>query len=253
MTTFSETVQNPANTIDDALRLESARRFVREERLADAEALYAGLCERRPGDATLWIEAGRVAESRGQGDLAARRFARAASADGKHRGEATHLLAVTHLRNGQPHRAARAWHRSLPDRASAKAWAGLLVCAMVEGRPRLRRRALRELRLHTSRRERRRMVAELWLDAAPSVALRDTAPTASPLQTLLAQTARTLAEAAERHPRRADVHHHRAVCEAKLGRVEDAIASNRLALRINHAYTDATRLKLRLARLRQAA
>lgn len=253
MKTFFTKTQGPDRTVDDALRLESARRFAREDRLADAEALYAELCERRPGDATLWIEAGRVAESLGYGTLAAHRFKRAATVTDKRRGEALHLLAVTHLRNGEIGQAARAWHRLLNDSTNTSAWAGLLVCAVIEDRPRLGRRSLRELRLHASRRERRRMVAQLWLDAAPTMALREAVPVASPLQTLLAKAAHSLAAAAERYPLRADVHHHHAVCAARLGQVDDAIAANDRALRINHVYTDATRLKLRLARLRQAA
>ncbi len=244
--------------VDAALRLASARRCVTEGRLADAGALYAELCARCPADATVWFEAGRLSDSLGDAASAERRLEHAASLPGPHRAAALQLLAITHLRTGRPGRAARVWLRirgHAPNQAvmAPEAWAGLLVCALIENRPRLRHRALRELRLHTSRRERRRMVAERWLDAAPTLALRDAAPTASPLRTLLAQSAATLARAAKQYPMRADIHHHHAVCAAKLGRFDEAAAANERALRINRAYTDATRMKLRLGRLRQAA
>lgn len=102
--------------------------------------------------------------------------------------------------------------------------------------------------------QRRRLVAEAWRHVGAGLALTRasaaTSPDAAadtPLTTLLADAVATLERQARRHPRRADTHHHLAVCLAARGEAQAAQVANRRSLQLNPRYAAAAQLAARLA------
>ncbi len=240
---------------DPVTRLMLARLCGRADRLAEAETHYAVLLRGDPGDAAVWVEAGRLAMRLGWQDAARQRLAHALTLPGEHHDEARTALAVALMQGGRFAAAGRQWWK-LTRSATAEriGWAGLLVCAHVTGRDALTRRAETWLGSHTAKAERRRMLAGLWREAAgphaAQAALRSepnaTAKPRSVLAGLVRDAAHALAAQAEATPGRADVHYHHAMLEAARGDTRTAQVAVSRALQINPRYTAAQVLASRV-------
>ena len=145
-------------------------------------------------------------------------------------------------------RAARIATRSGAPAAAATAWAGLALSAQLEARDNLRQRADAKLASLTDRAGRRALVGKLYAHTvtAPDPRRAPAPGTGSPLQSLLDDAADTLARAAVRHPARADVHYHRAACDAARGETAAAARSLRCAVQINPDFAAARSMAERL-------
>lgn len=162
-----------------------------------------------------------------------------------------HQQAIAFLETGRRREAGRAFFRAARldlTPGAARAWAGLALCAQLEGRDGLTRRADAKLAGLTDRVERRRLIAELYPHSV-------TPPTAdgplpanggSPLQAILDLAAEELQKNAQGHPDRADAHYHRAVCSAARGEAADAADQIKSALTINPRYDAASAMAMRL-------
>ena len=150
---------------------------------------------------------------------------------------------------GRPQHAAWHWWRRIRRAGrDAEAWAGLIVCAHTAGRGRLAQRAQARCRQRLDPDARHHALAQAWHHLAPTRVARNGPSSApSPLTELLQRSTRVLADAAEAHPGRADVHYHHARCLAGLGARGRASVAVDQALAINPKYRDAINLKADLA------
>lgn len=244
-------------------RLREARLLAAAQRFADAEERYRELLALSPDDAALQTEAGRFADTIGDLDTAVTRLTRAAELTNRTNIDVLESLAVTRLHKGDVIESAFWWWRvTRIDAQRARAWAGLLVCALASDREQVIRRARQQLAMRTTRTERQRMVAELWCHAAGGLAANRSiaghvtpAPAAgSPLAALLATSIKALEEQTARTPERADHWYHLASLQLADNDAEQAAASVERAMTINPRYTAAQRLKTDIdAHVRRAA
>jgi tetratricopeptide (TPR) repeat protein len=224
--------------------------------------MYSSLLADCDDDAQLWHEAGLVADEIGDADAAAARLERAIELS---RGDTSRLMAVlarSYMHAGRMRHATLAWIKlARQGPANTSAWAGVLVCALsMKHRP-LADRASRVLKIHTSRSERRALLAELWRHAAVGQQITRIADgdyeykatQHSPVRSLLARAAQTLEAHGTEHPQRADTHYHHAMCLYGLGNYDQAEDSLVAALEINPQYADALRLAQAQALPRRAA
>ncbi len=162
-----------------------------------------------------------------------------------------HQQAIAFLEAGRRREAGRAFFRAarlaLTDQA-AVAWAGLALCAQLEGREQLAQRANMKLARFTDRAGRRRLIAQLYPHSVTPSTPNDRQPIdgGSPLQAMLNQASQTLKNNAERHPDRADAHYHRAACNAARGEAAEAADQIKAALAINSNYAAAAAMAMRL-------
>ena len=231
--------------VDPSNRHRAARLCVASQRWAEAEHHYRQLLEnaetRDTVDPELQREAAEVAQELGDDHRALDRlhaYLQETSPDAVAWGPACLQAARLHLHLGQLPRAGRWFFRATPTAEAAPAWAGLLAVAQRSGRERLARLADARLRPLVDRAGRRRLVAQVQPHLPPTL---DPTPAAerSPLQQMLAESASVMHRAADRFPDRADVHFHRAVCDAARGEVADAGNALDLALMINPRYAAA--------------
>jgi tetratricopeptide (TPR) repeat protein len=237
------------NAHDAARRLELARLCRRVDRLADAEAHYAALLETHVDDAHLWREAAQVAMLIGHDAAAVNRLNHAVAVSDAGDNTALHALATAHMQAGRFAPAARCWWRATRrDDMDVRAWAGLMICCHCRDRVKPARRAATKLEKHSSKSERRRILAELWQHAAGGRVIAQTVGASeghehhAAFNRLLHRAAKVLGDQLEEHSRRADTHYHRAVCLAALGLKEDADAHLTEALAINPDYEAARKL-----------
>lgn len=162
-----------------------------------------------------------------------------------------HQQAIAFLQAGRRREAGRAFFRAarldLTD-GVCRAWAGLALCAQLEGRDRLAQRADAKLATLTDRVERRRLIGELYAHSVTPPTGEPATPAngGSPLQAIVDLATVELQKNAEAHPQRADAHYHRAVCSAASGEVADAADQIKAALSINPHYDAAAAMAMRL-------
>jgi len=162
-----------------------------------------------------------------------------------------HKQAIVLLESGRRSEAGRAFFRAARldlTTNAARAWAGLALCAQLEGRDRLAQRADAKLASLTNRVERRRLIAELYPHSItpPSADTPLSANGGSPLQAILDLAAVELQKNTDHHPEQADAYYHRAVCSAARGEVADAADQIKSALTINPNYDAASAMAMRL-------
>lgn len=248
--------------IDGTNRRRAARFARQSQRFAEAESHYAQLLsifdEEGASQWPMRREAADVAEVMGENQKALDRLSRVSGCEGLTDQEVVESLNRSgrlHLNAGRWGESAKAYRqatRRLP--VSAEAWAGLVTVAHMAGRKRLMNRADRTLRGLTTREERRNLLARLYPHAigAPAPAATGDekqelkAAADSPLQRMLADASVVMAKSAEKFPHRADVHFHRAMCNAARGETRSAGDSLEIALQINPRYTAAQTLADRL-------
>lgn len=230
--------------VDHQNRHRAATLAWRAGRLAEAEDHYAVLTRQPESmDEQLWLEAGRVAESMGENQLAQERYNRSGTI------EAMMALGRVHLHAGRTERAGRSfWRATRIDAQNPRAWAGLVMCASQTDRKGLVSRADQVLRSLTTRQERRLLLARLYphTESGPRPLHEQQAEIASPLQRMLVDASAVMAKTADKFPGRADVHYHRAVCNAGLGEHEQAVDSLDQAIQINPKYAAALAMRKRL-------
>lgn len=236
---------------DPVLRLYAARQLQRLDRLRDAEEAYRLLLADHADDAGLWLEAADLAAGQGAHALALERCDHARRHDQRLTTACQRRSAELMTKAGRFTTAGRAWARLIPQPgATLTGWAGLLICALVEGRLNLARRAQRHLQSRCSNVERRALLCELWPMAAMGLvikrSLRGSWPAATtptgPLEELLAQAKAVFTQQVQDHPRRADAHYHLGVCARALGDHDAADQHALAALDINPNYRAARRL-----------
>lgn len=238
--------------IDANNRTRAARLCRKSDRMPEAETHYAELLAtldaEGAGRPDLRREAAEVAEVMGENHKALDRLA-GVTASGElsdeDAAEAWRRAGRLHLNAGRWGESARAYFNSARRQPEdAEAWAGLVTCGHVAGRPRLMNRADRKLRTLTTREARRNLLARLYphFVGAPHQAIPEAALAHSPLQRMLADAATVMRKTAEKHPGRADVHFHHAVCNLGRGEVADAGDSLEKALAINPNYAAAQTL-----------
>lgn len=247
--------------IDASNRRRAARLCKQNERFAEAEAHYADLLATLDAEGAaqpqLRREAAEVAEVMGENQKAIDRLeavTKTAEMNDQDAAEALRRTGRLHLNAGRWGEAARAYRqavRRLPS--DPEAWAGLVTVAHMAGRKRLMNRADKSLRRLTEREERRNLLAKLYPHAIgtpiSTADKSDELPAAvadSPLQRMLADASMVMAKSAEKHPNRADVHYHRAVCNMSRGETAAAGDSLEKALEINPRYVAAQTLADRL-------
>lgn len=242
---------DPVDAVDPAVRLQAARLYHAQGRLRDAVEAYGSLLADCDDDAQLWYEAGLVADEIGDSEAAAARLERALELS---RGDASQMMAVlarVYMHAGRMRRATMSWIKlARRGPSSTSAWAGALVCALGMGHRSLAERASRVLNVHTSRSERRQLLAELWRHAVVGQQINRIADgdyeykatQHSPVRSLLARAAQTLEAHGMEHPNRADTHYHHAVCLNGLGKYDQAEDSLVKALEINPQYGNALQL-----------
>ena len=165
-----------------------------------------------------------------------------------------HQQAITFLETGRRREAGRAFFRAARldlSPGAARSWAGLALCAQLEGRDRLAQRADAKLAALTDRVERRRLIAEIYPHSVTPPSNDGPLPAngGSPLQSILDLAAIELQKHAESHPDRADAHFHHAVCSVARGEVADAAEQVESALTINPNYEAASAMASRLGLL----
>lgn len=249
-----------------SVKLRVARLYHQAGRLHDAEVMYRQLLVFHATDPLLWQEAAELAAESGAMDLALHRLEQAIHVAGRPSVKLLEMLATQLMRSGRIARAGRQWwklHR-LHNSCDVQAGAGLLVCALAQGRKGIVRRAHRALGLHASRDERRQAVMHAWSLAAGGqvIASHLYKPVRAPraeeshnvLAGLLERSIDKLATHASRHPGRADAHYHLANCHAAADQQQQALAAVERALDINPSYALASKLYAQLhVRRRQAA
>ncbi len=240
-------------------RLTQARVHEHDGRLREAEELYASLLRQHADQPDVWIEAAQVAGALGEDDTAMRRLRHADSLTPFQSARWLAAAARQHMHAGRAASAGLCWwklaHR---EPADARAWAGLLVCALAARKGWLALRVRMTLNDGVDSAEARRLIAEQWrhmaggalLDAIRNKQVESKAPAEvdrTPLRSLLASAAQTLERHADKHPRRADTHYHLSTCRDALGETIGAIEAIDAALTINPNYLAAQRLADRLA------
>jgi Flp pilus assembly protein TadD len=236
---------------DLVARLRAARVHCQAEHHAAAEQLYADLLAEVGDDATLYLEAGELADTMGACDLAIKRLITAAKVAPPEDGRPLQALAVAYAHAGQLAAAGRCWWRLRHhDELAPEARAGLLACALATNRIRLARRLQRELPSPARGEQTRQLLARAWQHVGLGLALRpadDDRPDAasarpSPLTHMLRASADALARHADRHPARSDTYYHLAVCQCELGQTGEAADSVTAAVAINPRYARAAEL-----------
>lgn len=245
-----------AGESSSATRLRLAELYRMTDRHRDAQSLYDQLLEQYPHDPSVWLSAGRLADGDGAVDLARRRLERAATLQGRGNSSAMSALALMHMHAGRFEAAGRCWFRvTRRTRDDMRAWAGLLVCAVMCGRIRLAQRAARPLEVQSSKSERRLLLADLWQRAAGGrviaqhTAADEEVPAghANSLDRLLRRAAEVFERQIHSFPRRADAHYHLAASREAIGQIDAAKNAVQDALDINPAYRAAANLRQRLA------
>lgn len=136
-----------------------------------------------------------------------------------------------------------------------------MLCAVETEHDTLAEEARKYLNTHASRHERLAALAAAWPHVACGLAVGkardgrlevDMSPP-SPLVSMTRRATATLRRHARRFPRRADTHYHLGACLAELGDAEQAEAAAGRALQLNPRYAEASRLALRVGRLKAAA
>jgi tetratricopeptide (TPR) repeat protein len=248
-------VKQPGMRPEKVLKRRAARMCRQAGRLADAAAIYGELLKQHPEDPQLWLEGGELAKERGETEVAINRLERAMELSAGPLGEAMAAAAVTRMHRGEWVKAGRLWWQVARSEGHAvRGWAGLLLCAHCAGKARLACRVQRRLEMHSSKRERRLLMAQLWHEAGAAVAWQEAGNVAEHepaqaqgvYQCLLRRAARTLGRTAGQFAGRADVHYHRAVCEKALGHEQAALASTGQAVAINPNYVAAGKLRSEL-------
>ncbi len=253
-----------------AMRLRAARNLRQVQRDREALDLYELLLGDFTHDTLLHIEAAELALTLGEYTLAQRWLEQALPSAGPHRSALLRPLALLHMHLGAFHHAGRCWfnlmHSSATGNACSDATAGLMLCALLSHHDRLAHRLQRKLEAHSSVKERRRWLADLWPHAvlgqlvhqttaaanvgSSSALVDDAAQQPGPLLSqLLTHAARNLMSHVATHSQRADAHFHLAVCRAALGQQAGAEQSLQQALALNPRYHAAQRLRLRLSRI----
>jgi tetratricopeptide (TPR) repeat protein len=243
-------LEGRAENQEPGVLLRAARQCREIDRLRDADELYRAILKHRPDDAGVLLEAGQLADEVGEDGDAVKRLEYAASLDGKHRGNAYEALARAHCHAGRFEQAALcAWKASRISPKTASPWAGLAVYARAGGRTRLAERALAVLNRYTGSRQRQKLLAERWQDAAAPLAIEEGLqeipayhPGQSTLQKLLKRAAHTLDSVTRDYPQRADAQYHQAVCHYLLDDPTNANIHNDQALAVNPKYAAALSL-----------
>ena len=242
----------------DAHNLAKAARLCRMcGRLRDAQTYYGELLAAEDSGIALspavLADAAQTSAELGQTDQAIQRMTAAVRRAGRDVITARPMLCrlgELHLHLGEIAKAGRCFWQAtrLPGRTDrlfiAEGWAGLAACAEQAGRTELMQRAKQELSDITTRTERRSQLASVYPHVMGAYHARpvDAATQHSPLQRMLADAAATMSHVADRFPNRADVHFHRAVCDAGRGEAEAASAWLEMALSINPRYAAAQNL-----------
>lgn len=243
-------LEGRAEDQEPGLLLRAARQSRELDRLRDADELYRAILKHRPDDAGVLLESGQLADEIGEYESSVERLGKATEQDGEHRGEAYESLGRAHCHAGRFEQAAvSAWQATRVSPRSSSAWAALTVYAKACGRTRLAERALTILNRYTGSRQRQQMLAQSWQDAAGPLAIEEGLqesppdhPGQSTMQKLLKQAAQTLGDVARDYPKRADSHHHLAVCHHLLDDPTEANNHNDQALAINPKYAAALSL-----------
>ena len=232
-------------------QLLTARLCHQADRLRDAQEIYHALLRARPEDATVWLEAGKLADALGDDAVAIARLERAAALSRGGRSAALTALALAHMHAGRTAVAGRCWWRLARSQGhQLQAWAGLMVCALACRRPALAEKASRILSRHWSAAERSAAVARLWPHGAGGTVIRRTigadasspAEADSPLDGLLAGAVDTFVRHLEQYPGRADANYHMARCRHALGEAPGARRAVLAALARNPRYDAARQL-----------
>ena len=241
--------------IDATNRRRAARLCRRADRLADAdqhyEELLAALDRDDHLDAEARLEAAEVAEQLGDHDRAIDRLdvvARSPLSLSSTAATAWKQIGRLQMNTGRIAEAGRAYFRATRKTpADAQAWAGLLSAAHHAGRKGLMTKADTRLRSLADRSERRHELAAMHLHAvgAPGQEVPEAAMN-SPLYRMLHDASSVMAITAAKFPGRADVHYHRAVCDAARGETADAGLWLDEALKINPQYAAARAMSERL-------
>jgi tetratricopeptide (TPR) repeat protein len=241
--------RNPGDT---AVRRALAQLLQRVDRLCEAQEHYDRLVTGNPTqDATVWLEAGTLADAIGDDARAIKRLECAVTLADGNESEALEALALAHMHGGRLEVAGRCWWRLTRVGAPAiRAWAGLLVCALARGRSTLATKAERAVSRHASPAQRCAELAKLWpAAAAATVIARHIGSAASAparplglLDSLLSKAAETLDRHATGFPLRADSHYHLARCRQGLGQQQAAEQAVKAALAINPGYIAAAKL-----------
>ena len=216
--------------------------------LRDAEEYYRNLLETKPNDPQLLAQAANLAYELGQSDVAIERITNAiqAAQTDQQITEYQCSLATTLMASGKIPKAGRIWFlatRLSPENHTAAA--GLIVCAMIENRWKLVRKLKKSLSIHTSRNERRILLAKMHHHATvgKTIARQFTDEPAkikrTPLQTLLNKSVINLSQAAAYSPGKADIHFHLSRCADMLGNTTLADEALHNALSINPKYVRA--------------
>ena len=230
--------------IDHTNRHQAARLCVAAQRWADAEEHYRQLLETVTAPThqpELQREAADVAQELGDDYRALDRlhaYLQDTAADAAAWGQACIQAARIHLHLDQLPQAGRWFFRATRTAEAPTAWAGLVAVAQRTGRDRLAQQADHRLRRLVDRGRRRRLIAQVHPHLPPTPQ-RPPAAERSPLQQMLAECASVMHQAAEKFPHRADVHFHRAVCDAARGETADAGDALDQALMINPRYAAA--------------
>jgi tetratricopeptide (TPR) repeat protein len=173
-------IQTPRQHIDAPLRLWLADLYHRTGRARDAEDAFAALLASDTQDASLWRQAGILADEAGADALACRRLTRATNIEAKRRTKrkttpnplSLHALALVHLHAGRFTQAGYCfWRVTRQLTTSSKseipqAWAGVAVCALATDHLRLAQRASQQLAAHADAGQRRELLAALWQHVA---------------------------------------------------------------------------------------
>jgi len=245
------------NGADDSAvtRLRLAELYRATSRHREANDLYAQLTEAYSHDPSVWHAAGDLADADGANDAAIKRLERASALLGRRNASAQRSLALTFMHAGRFQAAGRCWWRVTRRVADdVRAWAGLVVCAVICNRARLAQRASRPLDVQTSKSERRLLLADLWLHAAGGRVIaqhttgRELASDdhVGALNRLLHRAAGVLEQHNVEHPRRADAHFHLAAAREAMSQMDEARKSVLAALAINPSYRAAAELSERL-------
>lgn len=263
--------QANARSTDTLVLLRMARLYHQTSRDRDAEEIYRQLLVTEAGDAQLWLEAGQLAEAMGATSLALERLTQAERLAGRLPGSLSCCLAhevlgakaMSLMRSGKLAQAGQLWWRLFRSGENqVEAAGGLLVCALALGRGRIVRMAHRQLAIHASRLERRKMVMRLWTQAAGgkvvaqslNMTLRVTDQAhQSLLGPLLEQSVKKLVKHAADAPDRADTQFHLAVCQLATGDATAATGSAMRALDLNPRYIAAAQLYAKLDSIKRNA
>lgn len=240
---------NPGDTV---IRRTLAQLLRKVDRLCEAQENYDRLVmDTQAQDATVWLEAGTLADAIGDHAQAIKRLERAVALTRGDEAAALEALALAHMHGGRLEVAGRCWWRlTRLTKSTPRAWAGLLVCALARGRTTLAAKAERAISRDASPSKRCAELAKLWPQAAAatviarSIGSAASAPTKplGLLDSLLSKATVTLDRHVTSFPLRADSHYHLARCRHGLGQTRAADQAVKAALAINPGYIAAAKL-----------